>query len=54
MVENKKETKVEKEEEKKLKDLKIQLLKNSLKRKNVKKEIARVIGTKQNMESKKK
>lgn len=34
------------EKEKKLKDLKIQLLKNSLKRKNVKKEIARIMGNK--------
>ena len=49
MVEEK-ETKMSKENEKKLRELKIQLLKNSLKRKNVKKEIARIMGNKQNME----
>ena len=50
-----KETKIptEKEMAKKLKDLKIELLKQTTKRKGIKREIARLLTMKQNLEGKK-
>lgn len=43
-----------KEDNKKMKDLKIELLKQTSKRKNVRKEIARLLTSQQNMENKSK
>lgn len=52
MAEKKKETKTGKELEKKIAELKIELLKNTTKRKNIKKEIARALTQKRLQELK--